>query len=369
MPESTTGYPHADLEFGVFDWVDRAGERSAGQTYEERLTLLRRADAGDFARYHLAEHHGTPLGLAPSPALFLAAAARETSRIRLVATTFIVPLYDPLRLVQEIGMLDQLSGGRVEVGVGKGSSPHEAAMFGYPPPEMARRYARSVPVILSALRTGVFVPPVDEGAESGPIELFVRPVQTPHPPLWYPTSNPESIPRLAHDGYHTIFGFGFASPPLAEIRPHSRTFFEIRDRADAAHGVAAAANGPPRFGMLRHIYVADTDAEARDTAQTAFTAHFQSFSHLWRKAGSDRFTRQPDLDDLVAAHRLFIGSPATVADQVAHSVQTAEVNYVVGAFAWGSLSVEQSLRSMELFDGEVIPRVRHAVSARTRAVE
>jgi alkanesulfonate monooxygenase SsuD/methylene tetrahydromethanopterin reductase-like flavin-dependent oxidoreductase (luciferase family) len=79
------------------------------EVYEGRLALLAEADAGDeFAVYHLAEHHGTPLGLAPSPGLFLATAARATSRIRLAPTTYIVPLYDPLRLAQEIAMLDQL---------------------------------------------------------------------------------------------------------------------------------------------------------------------------------------------------------------------------------------------------------------------
>lgn len=356
MPEGSNQYPHADLEFGVFDWLDRAQGRSVAQVYEERLKLLRRADAGAFSRYHLAEHHGTPLGLAPSPAVFLAAAARETGRIRLAATTFIVPLYDPLRLTEEIGMLDQLSGGRLEIGIGKGSSPHEAAIFGHTSAEMAQRYDRLIPTILDALRTGRFVP-----ADGEPVELFVRPVQTPHPPLWYPTSNPTSIPRLARDSHHTIFGFGFVSPPLEQIREHSRTFFAIREQADAEHLAEGAANGGPRFGMLRHVHVGDTDGEAMAAAREAFAAHYDSFSHLWRKAGSDRFSEQPDMDELVDSRLLFAGSPGTVAGQVADAVAAAEVNYVAGAFAWGSLSERQALRSLELFDEQVIPQVRHLI--------
>ncbi len=329
---------------------------------------MRAADRGEFTRYHLAEHHGTPIGLAPSPAVFLAAAARETTRIRLAATTFIVPLYDPLRLVEEIGMLDQLSGGRLEIGIGKGSSPQEAAMFGHTPPDMAQRYAKLIPTIMQALKTGLFAHPGADGTDAQePIELFVRPVQQPHPPLWYPTSNAESIPRLAEEGYHTIFGFGFTSPPLEEIRGHSRTFFDIRSRADNAHREEAAANGSPRFGMLRHVYVANTDAEAMDAAKAAFAAHYESFSHLWRKTGSDRFAQLPDIGVLVDTDRLFIGAPDTVAEQVAHAVKTAEVNYVAGAFAWGSLTISQAIRSLDLFNDEVIPRVRADVANTLKA--
>src|SRR4051812_50137295 len=119
-----------DVAFGLFDWIDAAPGRTAGEVYEDRLRLLREADRGGFTVYHLAEHHGTPLGLAPSPAVFLAAAARATERIRLAPTTFIVPLYDPLRLVEEIGMLDQLSGGGPAIGGGGGAAPHAAGPAG-----------------------------------------------------------------------------------------------------------------------------------------------------------------------------------------------------------------------------------------------
>jgi alkanesulfonate monooxygenase SsuD/methylene tetrahydromethanopterin reductase-like flavin-dependent oxidoreductase (luciferase family) len=113
----------ADVEFGLFDWIDAAPGLTTAEVYDGRLRILAEADKAGFSVYHLAEHHGTPLGLAPSPALFVAAAARVTERIRLAPTTFVVPLYDPLRLAEEIAMLDQLSGGRLEVGFGKGGKP------------------------------------------------------------------------------------------------------------------------------------------------------------------------------------------------------------------------------------------------------
>jgi alkanesulfonate monooxygenase SsuD/methylene tetrahydromethanopterin reductase-like flavin-dependent oxidoreductase (luciferase family) len=350
-----------DLQFGLFDWLDAAPGGTPGDVYEGRLQVLAEADRGGFASYHLAEHHGAPLGLAPSPALFAAAAARVTERIRLVPTTFIVPLYDPLRLVQEIAMLDQLSHGRLEVGVGKGSSPHEAAMYGLTPPETAARFERAMPAILEAMETGVFRRPGDDGAPGEPVPLHVTVYQRPHPPLWYPTSNPASIPRLGDDGYNVLFGFGFASPPLDVVREQSKIFFE-RFRSSAERGgVRYALPGTtPRFGLMRHVLVAATDEEAAELARPAFADHYTNFTHLWRLHGDARYTGPADFDQLSADSKVYIGSPETVARQVAEAVTTGEVNYIAGAFAWGSLDTEVSLRSLRLFRDEVIPAVREA---------
>ena len=352
----TGGDPDAgrDVTFAVFDWIDAAPGSTAGEVYASRLRLLAEADRGGFDLYHLAEHHGTPLGLAPSPALFMAAAAQATERIRLAPTTFIVPLYDPLRLVEEIGMLDQLSGGRLEVGVGKGSSPHEAAMFGLTPAQAADRFEELMPVVLEALETGVLRRPGGE-----PIALHVPVQQRPHPPLWYPTSNAASIPRLGQEGYNVVFGFGLFSPPLAVVREQSRVFFgrfrEARDRGEVRYGLPGVT---PRFGLMRHVLVAPTDEEAMALLRPAFAEHHANFTHLWRLHGDERHTRPLDVDQLLAEDKLYVGSPETVARQVARAVTEGEVNHVAGSFAWGSLDPETSLRSVRLFRDEVVPAVR-----------
>src|SRR3954454_13885131 len=356
------GAPDAlqDVTFGLFDWIDAAPGRTPGEVYESRLRLLTEADRGGFSVYHLAEHHGTPLGLAPSPALFLAAAAQATERIRLAPTTFIVPLYDPLRLVQEICMLDQLSGGRLEIGVGKGSSPHEAAMFGLTPPAAAERFEELMPAILEALETDVFRRPGPDG-EGEAVALHVRVPQRPHPPLWYPTSNPASVPRLGEEGYNVIFGFGFVSPPLDVVREQSRLFFEhfraASERGEVRYGLPGVT---PRFGLMRHVLVAPTDDEALALLRPAFADHHTSFTHLWRLHGDERHTKPVDVDQLLDEGKLYAGSPETVARQVSEAVLGGEVNYVAGAFAWGSLDVETSLRSLRLFRDGVIPAVREA---------
>src|SRR5438477_11827609 len=119
----------AALAFRLSDWVDR-GAAPLAQLYEERLSLVEAADAAGFLGYHVAEHHATPLGMAPSPSLFLAAATQRTRRIRLGPLVYLLPLYNPVRLLQEVCMLDHLSRGRLELGVGRGASPHELALYG-----------------------------------------------------------------------------------------------------------------------------------------------------------------------------------------------------------------------------------------------
>jgi len=334
----------ADVEFGVFDWVDVHAGRSIADTYEDRIAVARRADEGNFTRFHVAEHHGATLGLAASPGLFAAALARETKRLRLVPTTFIVPLYDPLRLVEEIAMIDHLSHGRLEIGIGKGSSPHEATMFGFDRDTMGARYQAFTPAVLDALATGVFVPP----GGGAPVELTITPDRP--IPVWYPTSNPESIRMTAENGQNTIFGFAFKSPDIAVIREHRDLFVEVSE-------AVRPGKRPPLFGILRHVVVADTDERAYEVAEAAFAAHYDNFTWLWRKHGTPQ-PPQPDLRALVDQHLVFIGSPSSVAAQVSDVIEATGVDYIAGSFAWGTLSRDDALRSVDLFDTEVIPAVR-----------
>src|SRR5262249_32221528 len=107
-------------QFGIFDHLERQPDLSLDQQYEERLELLAHVDALGFYGYHLAAHHNAPLCMAPSPTVFLAAAARHTKQLKLGALVYMVPFYHPLRLIEELCMLDHLSGGRLQIGVGRG---------------------------------------------------------------------------------------------------------------------------------------------------------------------------------------------------------------------------------------------------------
>ena len=143
----------AAVSFGIFDQVDR-GDEPLGTLYEQRLRLVAAADAAGFRAYHVAEHHATPLGMAPTPGIYLAAVAQRTRRMRFGPLVYLLPLYTPLRLIEEICMLDQLSGGRFELGVGRGISPYELAYSGVDFLAAQEIYEESLEIILAGLRGG-----------------------------------------------------------------------------------------------------------------------------------------------------------------------------------------------------------------------
>ena len=109
------------MRFGVFDHIEPVPGLRLDQIYRERLIQIERLDAAGFYAYHLAEHH-TPAvhSLAPSQNVFLGRVAQRTRRLRFGPCVYVLPLHHPLRLIEEISMLDNLSDGRLEIGVGRG---------------------------------------------------------------------------------------------------------------------------------------------------------------------------------------------------------------------------------------------------------
>lgn len=344
---------HADtVTFGLFDWVDSDGVRAAGQLYHERLGLLAAAESQGFDIYHLAEHHGTPLGLVPSPGVFLAAAAVSTARIRLCPLVYVLPLHQPARLAEEIMMLDQLSGGRLEVGFGKGGNPAELAPFGIDPADAQRRYDEAYAAVMAALRSGTI------GGSGAEAELPMRTVQSPYPPLWYPSSNPGSVPGLGARGINTILGFSFRSPPAAETRARRDEYFTGVAAAPPGTPMGGAGASTPRFGMMRNIYVGESDEQARERCLEAMEVFYRQFTALWRRRGDDRFTAPQDFAAALADGRLIAGPAATVRAQLAGLLRDTGCNHFAGAFAFGSLTAQESQLSLERFGQEVAPALR-----------
>src|SRR5213592_2412996 len=138
------------MQFGVFDHMDSSGEPLA-ELCENRLKLAEAYDRICLYALHVAEHHSTPLEMSPSPTVFLALAAQRTKHLRLGPLVYTLPLYHPFRLAEEICTLDQLSGGRLELGVGRGVSPLEIASFGVDPAKSQAMYLEAYEVVIKAL--------------------------------------------------------------------------------------------------------------------------------------------------------------------------------------------------------------------------
>lgn len=343
------------VTFGLFDWVDADGVRDPGQLYREHLDLLARAETLGFDIYHVAEHHGTPLGLVPSPSVYLAAAAMRTTRIRLCPLVYVLPLYHPARLAEEIAMLDQLSGGRLEVGFGKGGNPYELLPYGIGPDEAQRRYDEVFAAVMRALQTGTIGA---TGTETDGAEMPIRVRQAPRPPIWYPTSNPDSIPPLGKRGINTILGFSFRSPTIDETRLRREEYFAgVADAPpDAAMGGAGAPT--PRFGIMRNIYVGESDRDARERAIEAMRVFYEQFTALWRRRGDERFTAPQDFARAIDEGRVIAGSASTVRAKLAEMLTASGSNHFAGAFAFGSLSYAEAHASLTRFGAEVAPELR-----------
>jgi alkanesulfonate monooxygenase SsuD/methylene tetrahydromethanopterin reductase-like flavin-dependent oxidoreductase (luciferase family) len=345
------------LRFGIWDWLDRPPGLPVAELYEQRLRVLEAAERAGFYCYHLAEHHGTPLSAAPSANLFFAAASQRTRRLRLGALVYLLPMYHPLRLVEEIAMLDHLTRGRLEVGVGRGASPYELAMFGLTPETAPEVFRETLDVLVQGLTTGDLT---YQGRyfQFADTRTDLRPLQQPYPPLWYPTTNAQSIPWVAREGMNTIYGFGFLSPTLQDTR-------EQLDQYATLHAAHAAEPGrlnghvkEPRYGFTRQVYVAETDAQALREARAAFADFFANFNYLWALHDNDRYSGRVDFDRLVEQELILVGSPATVRAQLQRYVAAAGGNYFAGTFAFGSLTGDQILRSLDLFAREVMPAFR-----------
>jgi alkanesulfonate monooxygenase SsuD/methylene tetrahydromethanopterin reductase-like flavin-dependent oxidoreductase (luciferase family) len=336
------------MEFGIFDHLDRAGT-ALPDYYEDRLKIVEAYDRAGFYAYHIAEHHATPLGMAPSPNVFLAAVSQRTRRLRFGPLVFVLPLYNPLRLIAEICMLDQMSGGRLELSFGRGASPIELAYFGADPAAAQDIYNEAVEVILRGL-THKSLDFHGKHFDFDNVPMELAPLQKPHPPIWYGAHAPDSAARAARRSLNVV-----TLDPTPEARlamdSYHKTWREM-------HGVGAAL---PKLGLGRFIVVAETDAEALRLARRAYVVWHHSFTHLFRLHGrAQSHPRPPDFDALMERGQGVAGSPATVKEYLDAQLAETGCNYVVGQFAFGDMSVGECLGSIGLFAKDVMPALRAA---------
>ena len=333
------------LEFGIFDHLDSDGS-ALGALMESRLRLVELIEAHGFSGYHLAEHHSTPLGMASSPNVFLAAAFARTRRLRIGPLVYVLPLYHPLRLYEEICMLDHLSGGRLMVGVGRGGALIEHQRYGVDPAAAPAMYHEAFAVLMRAFASDV----LDfEGKFYNYKDYVVqaKPLQRPHPPIWYGAPNAEAIAWAAPHSVNVV-----SLGPAAR----ARAIAERYRQEWTALGRAAAAL--PKIGITRHIVVAPTDAQAERIAAAAYPRWRQAMDWLWRRSGVPFALKEiypEDFSALAAIGHGVAGSPASVRDYLARLERETGVNYVLCQMIFGDMNFADAAHSIELFAREVMP--------------
>jgi alkanesulfonate monooxygenase SsuD/methylene tetrahydromethanopterin reductase-like flavin-dependent oxidoreductase (luciferase family) len=337
-----------DLEFGIFDHVDRSN-LPLTEFYEQRLKLIEAYDRAGIRTYHCAEHHSTPLGMSPSPSVFLAAVATRTRRLRFGPLVYTLALYHPLRLTEEICMLDQMSRGRFELGVGKGISPIENGFYGVEFGQADEIFAESMAVITQALtQKTVSYQGRFHNFKDVPIEL--EPFQKPHPPLWYGVISPDSAARAARARMNII-----ANTTAAVFR-------SFADRYRATYQPASGTAEMPRMGINRYIVLAEDEDAAIEVARRAYRPWYAHFMALWHKYDKHPGVNYPpEIDGQLADGRAIATTPAKALALLRTQLAESGANYLVLRFAFGDLSLSESLRSLELFQRHVMPGLRESV--------
>ena len=332
------------MEFGIFDHLDR-NDLPLNEFYEARRKQIEAYEQAGFYAYHVAEHHSTPIGMAPSPSVFLSAIAQRTKTLRFGPMVYALPLHHPLRLIEEICMVDQLSGGRLEIGFGRGSSPTEVSFYGQDPAKAQDIYTEARALILEGLthKTLTF-----EGKffsfKDIPMEL--EPLQKPHPPMWYGVHSLEAAERAAHQRLNMV-----SLDSAKDTRAYNNRYCQVWREL---HGKDPTL----KLGLSRFVVIAENGRDALATAVRAYPIWHRHFYYLYSlKGGKPTHPRPDTFDKMMEIGHATAGDPDEVTKFLRAQIDESAANYLVGQFAFGDLSLGESLRSVELFSQYVMPRL------------
>jgi alkanesulfonate monooxygenase SsuD/methylene tetrahydromethanopterin reductase-like flavin-dependent oxidoreductase (luciferase family) len=345
------------IEFGIFDHIEIHGGRPVREVYEQRIALLKRAEAGGFYAFHLAEHHGHDYSVAPSQPVFLSALARETTTLKLIPTVVCLPLHHPVRIFEELAMLDVLSDGRLELGVGKGITPFEHLMFGHAPEEASARSQDILRMLLQAWETGIMSSDESPFYDFLEFQLPFSPVQHPYPPLWT-AGNVDTAGRGGHN-------FIFPVPIPSEVRAHCDELREASRREPGHHNPHVSV---PWIAQSQAVVIAATDEEAEGIARRAWEAYKAKLMKAHGVVAPHLQTEVPELDnplakkmlamDPFAAQMVVAGSPETVRDYYVGQAERAIANYFILMTPFGDMTFDEASYTFDALIGEVIPAVR-----------
>jgi len=337
------------MDFGIFDQLDRrapADREPLGDYYESRLKLIERYDRLGFSHYFVSEHHSTPLGMAPSPGIFFSAVAQRTTRLRFGPLVYTLPLYEPFRLIEEICMLDHLSRGRFQLGVGKGISPFEVGYFNIDHGEAQPRYIEAMEVILKGLREPVLTHS-GQYYQYKDVPMEFAPAQRPHPPLWYGMVNPATVAWAAPNNINIV-----SHVPVALMATIVRDYNEAWDQA---HGGSGAAKPYTAFG--RHVVVAEREAQAFAIAKPAYQYWLDSLQYLWRKHGTTSGAHPDTFEEAHERGLIIVGGPERVYEETAAQIEESGTDLFISRLMFGTITDEQAARSTELYAEAVMARI------------
>jgi len=346
------------MQFGLFTHLPWPENTVPRRLIDEITEQVQYGEALGFQGAWFAEHHFSRYGLGSSSLVLLGALAAQTRTIRLGTAVLVPTLHHPIRLAEDIAMVDVVSNGRLDVGFGRGSAGYEYHGYGLDRGESQQRFQESIRMIL-----GLWTTP--EYSQQGHFytinqATLVPPVvQQPHPPVYIAaTRTPATLEFVVSTGQPLLVGMVLDTVEALDL---CRRF--VRLSAAAGHHIPMS-----RIPFLRYCYVAETDAQALEDTQPSlewtidmiqWRGTFRSGSEVhhrledWRRQRTDLPTSFAHL----AQHRAILGSPETCVAQI-KSLQQEGIAYFGCNFAFGGLAHDKVMRSMHLFAEAVMPHFR-----------
>jgi alkanesulfonate monooxygenase SsuD/methylene tetrahydromethanopterin reductase-like flavin-dependent oxidoreductase (luciferase family) len=353
------------MRFGTFFFFQAApGHRHADIIHRE-LEQVEWTEELGFDEVWFTEHHFIDYGLSVDPSSLAAAAASRTRRVRIGLAAAILPFHHPLRLAEQTALVDIISNGRLDVGVGRGNRPAEFAGYRVPQVESRERFDETVEILQLAWTRERFS---FHGRffDFDDVRVIPKPVQAPHPPLYQVCVSKDGIENTALRGWPMLNSV--LTGPVDQLVGNRDTYVAALEKSGRTPAEVAALLG--RWGVSRQIYVADTDAQALAEAKDA---------ELWYQESFRRFVVPDRIEDAhpslqpgframaeklgtvtweaLVRETLAFGSPDTVARHIAY-MRELGVGQVLCWMNFGGLPQERIRRSMELFAREVMPRFR-----------
>ena len=357
------------MKFAHFSHVWGKPGMTPHQRYEELWRELELCDQLGFDFSFCVEHHFRPdESWMSSPSLYAVGAGARTKRLRIGPMGYIVPLYHPLRLAEEIALVDQIVGGRLELGLVPGINPEYFRPFGL---DYEQRKSPTLEFI-DYMRTayGDKQPFAYHGTDfhTDSARLAVQPAQKPHPPLWMMTRDPQTLDFCAKNrvnpGYFLVY-------PREDAAPRYRKFL--------ADWKAAGQPGKPDIAYCTVVYVDETDKKAIETAKFRASRAYEGFlapakpgetfedrakAHAQRcsgrgEGGAAVLMANLFNPDYIVEHELvFIGSPETVTKKLRAAAEAGVFNTFMGEFNFSDLPEADLMRSIRLFGERVMPALR-----------
>ncbi|MEZ5925046.1 MAG: LLM class flavin-dependent oxidoreductase [Hyphomicrobiaceae bacterium] len=345
------------MNFGLFCLMtQRDSSQTIATLYEENRQLVKLAEDIGFEIAWLAEHHFSNYSMCPSPHIMAGYLAAQTKRIKLGAAILVLPLYQPVRMLEEIGMVDILSGGRSVIGIGAGYQDFEFKRFGVRLEDNWQMTHEMLDIIELAYTRPSFSYD-GKHYRLAEMPIAVQPLQKPMPPVYVAGNEPAMLQRLAKAGYVSFHTVGLnGTEALMKVRRH------VESNVRAA-GVAVEQLN---FAYQRYIYVSDDKQDIRDAAERVLytnriAAALRNKYETLQGTFIDPvpFANEPSLDEI--AGNVYFGDPETCAEKMVAEIRALNPMHISCFMQFGGMDGKRALRSMERFGAEVMPLVRKAL--------